>query len=62
MNHGLEWVLFAISADRHILGAVGAHDQDAMAGEAPPQVEEQADRAEVCPLQVVQYQEQWLPL
>jgi hypothetical protein len=35
---------------------------DALARQAPAQVKEQADRPEVRPLQVVQHQEQWLPL
>ena len=49
----------SISPDGHLLGAVGAHDQDAAARQLPAQVEEQADRAQVRPLQVVHHQQQW---
>ena len=40
--------------ERNLDGAIRAHDQDALRLNPPAQVEEEADRAEVGPLQIVQ--------
>jgi len=43
----------SIPAQGEFFRTIGADDQDAAARQLPTQVEEQADRAQVCPLQVV---------
>jgi hypothetical protein len=44
--------------ERQVARPVGAHDQHPAAGQPPPQVEQQAGRAGIRPLQVVQHQDQ----
>ncbi len=58
VDHRFEGMPVPASPQFNLFRAVGAHQQDPSPRQPPPQVKEQADGTQVCPLQVVQYQQQ----
>ncbi len=57
-HHLLEGMALAVTSQRDILGSVAADDQDAASAQHAPQVKEQADGRGVCPVQIVQHQDE----
>ncbi len=58
VDHRLQGMLLPSPAQGHLLGPIGPQDEDAAPRQPAPQVEEQADRAGIGPLQIIQNQEQ----
>src|SRR3990172_9893807 len=50
---------FTSPTKRHIVWAKSTHQKDSTILQTPPQMEEQTYRGCICPMQVIQQQEQW---
>lgn len=58
VNHWVQGMPLAVAANGHIIGSVGAENEDAAAGEASAEVKEEVDRTAVEPLEVIQHEQQ----
>ena len=58
VDDGFEGVTLAVAAEGDVFAAVGGEDEDGALLEGAPEVEEEVDGAAVCPLQVVEEEEE----